>query len=91
MDHILDQVGCFQKHSRETASNKCALKHPRDIVLEQIYQSLEGEDDLGRCIQEAIVFHPGIDSRSDVKVLLIFSFLEPVLLIACMLYVVISY
>ncbi|KZV28811.1 hypothetical protein F511_06245 [Dorcoceras hygrometricum] len=67
MDHVLDKNGCFQKHSRETTSNNCSLKHPRDIVLEQIYQSLEGEDGLRSCIQDAIVFHPGIASRYDVK------------------------
>lgn len=69
MNHISDQFGCFKKHSCENASNNCSLKHPRDIILEQICQSLEGEDGLRRCIQDAIVFHPEIDSRSDVKVL----------------------
>ncbi|XP_073138936.1 PHD finger protein EHD3 isoform X2 [Henckelia pumila] len=67
MNHILDQIGCFPKHSCENSSSNCSLKHPRDIILEQIYQSLEGDDGLRSCIQDAIVFHPGIDSRSDVK------------------------
>ncbi|XP_073294784.1 PHD finger protein EHD3 isoform X1 [Primulina huaijiensis] len=67
MNHILDQIGCFQKHSCENASNNCSLKHPRDIILQQIYQSLEGEDGLRSCIHDAILFNPGIDSRSDVK------------------------
>lgn len=56
---------CSQKDS--DSSNDCSLKHKRNIILEQICQSLDSGG-LKKCIQSALVFPPGSGSGATVKV-----------------------
>ncbi|KAL2467804.1 PHD finger protein EHD3-like [Forsythia ovata] len=48
-------------------SNDFSLKQQRNFVLGQICQSLESEGGLKKCIQNALLFHPGSGSRSTLK------------------------
>ncbi|CAI9763993.1 unnamed protein product [Fraxinus pennsylvanica] len=48
-------------------SNDCSLKQQRNYVLEQICQTLDSEGGLKKCIQNALLFHPGSGSRSTIK------------------------
>ncbi|CAA2969669.1 PHD finger EHD3 isoform X1 [Olea europaea subsp. europaea] len=48
-------------------SYDCSLKQQRNYVLEQICQSLESEGGLKKCIQNALLFHPGSGSLSTLK------------------------
>ncbi|CAA2981764.1 PHD finger EHD3 isoform X1 [Olea europaea subsp. europaea] len=62
------QVSGFQKVSDALMnSNDFSLKKQRNYVLEQICQSLESEGGLKKCIQNALLFHPGSGSRSTIK------------------------
>ncbi|KAK6115604.1 hypothetical protein DH2020_007873 [Rehmannia glutinosa] len=67
--HVHDLVQCFHNgsHSLTFLSNDCSLKHQRNIILEQISQSLDNEGGLNKCIRNALVFHPGSGSRTSVK------------------------
>lgn len=56
---------CSQKDA--DSSNDCSLKHKRNIILEQIGQSLDSSG-LKKCIQSALVFPPGSGSGNTVKV-----------------------
>ncbi|XP_011074808.1 PHD finger protein EHD3 isoform X1 [Sesamum indicum] len=69
MKHSVDQAKCFQKDSdaMPVSFSDCSLKHQRNIILEQIYQSLDSEGGLVKCIQNALLFHPGSSSRTTVK------------------------
>ncbi|KAL0391770.1 UNVERIFIED_CONTAM: PHD finger protein EHD3 [Sesamum radiatum] len=69
MKHSVDQAKCSEKdsHPMPVSSSDCSLKHQRNIILEQIYQSLDSEGGLVRCIQNALLFHPGSSSRTTVK------------------------
>ncbi|KAL0323307.1 UNVERIFIED_CONTAM: Lysine-specific demethylase 5C [Sesamum angustifolium] len=69
MKHSVDQAKCSEKdsHPMPVSSSDCSLKHQRNIILEQIYQSLDSEGGLVKCIQNALLFHPGSSSRTTVK------------------------
>ncbi|KAI3460549.1 hypothetical protein Pfo_017212 [Paulownia fortunei] len=69
MKHLHDQAKCFQNgsHALTILSNGCSLKHQRNIILEQICQSLDSEGGLKKCIQNALVFDPGSGSRTTIK------------------------
>ncbi|KAL6504526.1 hypothetical protein OROGR_026449 [Orobanche gracilis] len=70
MKHINDQAQCFQNGSHHLTDlpNDCSHKHQRNIILEQIYQSLNnGEGGLKKCIENALLFHPRAGSRVNVK------------------------
>ncbi|KAG8389775.1 hypothetical protein BUALT_Bualt01G0013600 [Buddleja alternifolia] len=67
--HLHDESGCSHKgsHVKTTSSDDRSLNHQRNIILEQICQSLDSEGGLRKCIQDALVFHPGSGSRTTVK------------------------
>lgn len=62
--HNHNLAKCSQKDA--DSSNDCSLKHKRNIILEQICQSLDSGG-LKKCIQSALVFPPGSSSRTTVK------------------------
>lgn len=70
MKHLHDEAKCSQKGSDALmiSSNDCSLKHKRNIILEQICQSLDSEGGLKTCIQNALVFQPGSGSGTTFKV-----------------------
>ncbi|KAL3641725.1 hypothetical protein CASFOL_012540 [Castilleja foliolosa] len=61
MKHEHNQAQCCQIRSDAPTDsfNNCSLKHQRNIILEQIFQSLDSEGSLKKCIQNALVSHPG--------------------------------
>ncbi|KAL3840052.1 hypothetical protein ACJIZ3_024643 [Penstemon smallii] len=67
MKHLFDQASQKRSHDLALASNDCSLKHQRNIVLEQMCQSLESESGLVKCIQNVIAFHPGSCSGTTIK------------------------
>ncbi|CAA0840803.1 RING/FYVE/PHD-type zinc finger family protein [Striga hermonthica] len=54
-------------HPTTALTDDCLLMHQRNVILEQISQSLDTEDSLRKCIQSAYVFHPGSGSRTRVE------------------------
>ncbi|XP_011102106.1 PHD finger protein EHD3 isoform X1 [Sesamum indicum] len=62
-----NQASQKRPHALPVASSGCSLKHQRNIVLEQLCQSLEGQGGLRRCIQDALAFDLGSCSRTTVK------------------------
>ncbi|KAH6778708.1 hypothetical protein C2S52_000137 [Perilla frutescens var. hirtella] len=61
---LYDLAKCSQKGA--DYSNDCSLKHKRNIILEQMCQSLDCGG-LKKCIQGALVFPAGSGSRTTVK------------------------
>ncbi|KAL0326119.1 UNVERIFIED_CONTAM: hypothetical protein Sradi_5181200 [Sesamum radiatum] len=64
----LNQASQKRSHALAVASSDCSLQHQRNIVLEQLCQSLEGQGGLKRCIQDALAFDLGSCSRTTAKV-----------------------
>ncbi|KAK4429605.1 PHD finger protein EHD3 [Sesamum alatum] len=62
-----NQASQKRSHALSVASSDCSLQHQRNIVLEQLCQSLEGQGGLKKCIQDALAFDLGSSSRSTVK------------------------
>ncbi|KAG8378212.1 hypothetical protein BUALT_Bualt08G0114300 [Buddleja alternifolia] len=67
MKHLSDQASHKGSATLTIASNDCSLNHQRNIVLDEVFQSLESEGGLRKCIQDALSFHPGSRSRTTVK------------------------
>ncbi|KAK4433724.1 PHD finger protein EHD3 [Sesamum alatum] len=69
MKHSSDKAKFSEKDSNAmlVSSSDCSLKHQRNVILEQIYQSLDSEGGLVKCIQNALLFHPGSSSRTAIK------------------------
>ncbi|KAI3464573.1 hypothetical protein Pfo_021236 [Paulownia fortunei] len=67
MKNSFDQASQGRSHALTITSDDSSLKHQRNIVLEQIYQSLETEGGLKKCIHDALAFHPGSGSRTTFK------------------------
>ncbi|KAL0314369.1 UNVERIFIED_CONTAM: PHD finger protein EHD3 [Sesamum angustifolium] len=63
----LNQASQKRSHALAFASSECSLQHQRNIVLEQLCQSLEGQGGLKRCIQDALAFDLGSCSRTTAK------------------------
>lgn len=65
-----DLAECSQKepNAMRTSSSDCSLKRDRNIILENIFQSLDNEGGLKKCIQSALVFQPGSGNGFTVKV-----------------------
>ncbi|KAL8459428.1 hypothetical protein ACS0TY_036787 [Phlomoides rotata] len=67
--HLHDLAECSQKEldALRTSSSDCLLKHDRNIILENIFQSLDSEGGLKKCIRSALVFQPGSGNGFTVK------------------------
>ncbi|XP_051139203.1 PHD finger protein EHD3 isoform X2 [Andrographis paniculata] len=57
-----DQANKKMLHCHTNSSDDCSLKSQRNVVLEQICQSIEIECSLKKRIQDALAFHPGSSS-----------------------------